>query len=167
MKCSPFLLKGHVYHSVERRLASSLSATSEPFPRSVIRNISSSRSKPLGCTSRGFSSEDKPPKEQSKEDKYKAQAKELNRKGMELQEEGISANDDAEGGEKEGKSERKSYLDDEIGTAKEKQARTPWHREGPENPPVRKLRTASAMTKGISLFSPVRGGLWTDRKSVV
>lgn len=156
MKCSPFLLKGHVYHSVERQVASSLRATSEPFPRPTTRNIRAQRWKPLGCASRGFASEEKPSREQSNEDKYKAQAKELNRKGMELQE-GRSANDDAEGGEKESKPSSNGYLDDEIGTAKEKQARTPWHREGPENPPVRKLRSAGAMTKGIFSFSPARG----------
>jgi hypothetical protein len=154
MKCSPFLLKGHVYHSVERRVASSLHATSDSFSRPAIRSIRAQRWEPLRCAGRGFASDEKPSEKKSKEDKYKAQAKELNRKGMELQEEGISANDEAEGGEKDGESEKKFYLDDEIGTAKEKQARTPWHREGPENPPVRKLRTAGAMTKGIPSLLP-------------
>lgn len=107
----------------------------------------------MGCARRGFATEDKPSKEQSREDKYKAQAKELNRKGMEVQEEGRPPNDGVEGGEKESKSSSTGCLDDEIGTAKEKQARTPWHREGPENPPVRKLRRASAMTKGIPCSS--------------
>lgn len=106
----------------------------------------------MGCASRGFASEEKPSGEQSKEDKYKAQAKELNKKGMELQEESRSENDCAEGNEKESLSSSNGYLDDEIGSAKEKQARTPWHREGPENPPVRKLRSAGAMTKGISSY---------------
>lgn len=157
MKCLPFLLKSHVYHSVERRVGSSLRATSEPFPPPPIRSIGAQRWKPLGCASRGFASDGKPSKEQSREDKYKAQAKELNRKGMELQEEGRSPNEDAEEGEKESKSSSKGYLDDEIGTAKEKQARTPWHREGPENPPVRKLRSAGAMTKGNPPHLPEKG----------
>ena len=152
MKCSPFLLKGHVYHNIERQVASSLRATSEPFLRPATRSIGTQRWKPLGCASRGFASDGKPSKEQSREDKYKAQAKELNRKGMEVQEKGRSPNNDVEGEEKEGKSSSTGYLDDEIGTAKEKQARTPWHREGPEDPPVRKLRSAGAMTKGISFF---------------
>jgi hypothetical protein len=39
-------------------------------------------------------------------------------------------------------------LDRKIGEAKELQARTPWHREGAEQPPVRRTRRASAMTKG-------------------
>lgn len=103
----------------------------------------------MGCARRGFTSDGKPSREQSKEDKYKAQAKELNRKGMELQEEGRSVKDYVEEGERGSKSSSNGYLDDEIGSAKEKQARTPWHREGPENPPVRKLRRASAITKGI------------------
>lgn len=113
----------------------------------------------MGCASRGFTSEKKPSREQSNEDKYKAQAKELNRKGMELQEESRSDNGGAEGGGKESRSSSNGYLDDEIGTAKEKQARTPWHREGPENPPVRKLRSAGAMTKGISSLTCPRKGL--------
>ncbi|OBT61872.1 hypothetical protein VE03_08736 [Pseudogymnoascus sp. 23342-1-I1] len=156
MKCSPFLLKGHVYHSVERRVASSLRATSELSPRPDIRNIRAQGWKPLRSASRGFASEKKPSREQSNEDKYKAQAKELNKKGMELQEESRSENDDAEGGGKESKTSSDGYLDDQIGSAKEKQARTPWHREGPENPPVRKLRRASAMTKGKLLTTPSR-----------
>ncbi|KFY24558.1 hypothetical protein V493_05169 [Pseudogymnoascus sp. VKM F-4281 (FW-2241)] len=156
MKCSRFLPKGHVYHSVERRVASSFRASSEPLPRLAIRNIRDQRWRPLGCASRSFASEEKPSKEQSNKDKYKAQAKELNRKGMELQEEDSFANDDAEGGDKESKSASKGYLDEQIGSAKEKQARTPWHREGPENPPVRKLRRAGAMTKGKLLTTPSR-----------
>ncbi|KFY38159.1 hypothetical protein V495_06719 [Pseudogymnoascus sp. VKM F-4514 (FW-929)] len=145
-------LKAHV----ERRVACSFHATSDSFSRPAIRSIRAQRWQPLRCASRGFASDEKPSEKKSKEDKYKAQAKELNRKGMELQEEEVSASNEAEGGEKEGKSEKKGYLDDEIGSAKEKQARTPWHREGPENPPVRKLRTAGAMTKGKLLTTPSR-----------
>ncbi|OAF56040.1 hypothetical protein VC83_07405 [Pseudogymnoascus destructans] len=137
MKCSPFLLKGYVYHSVERRVTSSLRATSEPKPPLAIRRVGAQRWKP-------------------REDKYKAQEKELNGKGMELQEEERSPSDDAEGGEKENKSSSNGYLDDEIGSARERQARTPWQREGPESPPVRKLRSAGAMTKGKLLTTPSR-----------
>jgi calcium uniporter protein, mitochondrial len=39
-------------------------------------------------------------------------------------------------------------LDRKIGEAKELQKRTPWHREGADRPPVRRLRSAGAMTKG-------------------
>jgi hypothetical protein len=28
------------------------------------------------------------------------------------------------------------------------QARTPWHREGSDKPPVKRMRSAGAMTKG-------------------
>lgn len=39
-------------------------------------------------------------------------------------------------------------LDRKIGEAKELQKRTPWHREGADQPPVRRLRSASAITNG-------------------
>lgn len=65
------------------------------------------------------------------------QAEEVDHKGHEEQEDGI----------------RKGALDDAIGEVKEKQARTPWHREGSDQPPVKRDRTASAMTKGESGFS--------------
>jgi hypothetical protein len=49
----------------------------------------------------------------------------------------------------------KSQVDSKLGQAEERQLRTPWHREGSDKPPVRRLRSASAMTKGSSL--QVRG----------
>jgi calcium uniporter protein, mitochondrial len=39
-------------------------------------------------------------------------------------------------------------LDRKIGEAKELQKRTPWHRDGADQPPVKRLRIAGAMTKG-------------------
>src|SRR5271170_4063138 len=39
-------------------------------------------------------------------------------------------------------------LDRKIGEAKELQTRTPWHRDGADQPPVKRLRSAGAMTKG-------------------
>jgi hypothetical protein len=42
-----------------------------------------------------------------------------------------------------------NQIDNAIGEAKELQARTPWHREGSEKPPVRRRRSAGAMTKGL------------------
>jgi hypothetical protein len=41
-----------------------------------------------------------------------------------------------------------SKFDDALQTEKEKQARTPWHREGTDQAPVARPRSASAMTKG-------------------
>ncbi|KIW89169.1 uncharacterized protein Z519_10021 [Cladophialophora bantiana CBS 173.52] len=38
----------------------------------------------------------------------------------------------------------------------EKQQRTPWHRQGAEEPPVRRQRSAGAMTKGKLLTTPSR-----------
>ncbi|KAI9673188.1 MAG: hypothetical protein M1817_003051 [Caeruleum heppii] len=43
-----------------------------------------------------------------------------------------------------------------IGEEKEKQARTPWHREGTDVPPVARQRSAGAMTKGKLLTTPSR-----------
>jgi len=42
-------------------------------------------------------------------------------------------------------------LEEAIGEAKELQARTPWHREGTDEPPVRRDRSAGAMTKGMAI----------------
>ena len=44
--------------------------------------------------------------------------------------------------------EQESNLDDQLAQEKEKQTRTPWHREGAEKPPVARQRSAGAMTKG-------------------
>jgi hypothetical protein len=70
-----------------------------------------------------------------KED-YAAKAKELNQKGLDEHEKGFN-----------------TQIDDAIGEAKELQARTPWHREGSDQPPVKRMRSAGAMTKG-AYFSP-------------
>jgi hypothetical protein len=44
-----------------------------------------------------------------------------------------------------------SQIDNAVGEAKELQTRTPWHREGTDKPPVKRQRSAGAMTKGLSL----------------
>ncbi|PMD62000.1 uncharacterized protein K444DRAFT_525583 [Hyaloscypha bicolor E] len=49
-----------------------------------------------------------------------------------------------------------SQIDDAIGQAKELQTRTPWHREGSDKPPVKRMRSAGAMTKGKLLTTPSR-----------
>lgn len=41
-------------------------------------------------------------------------------------------------------------LEDAVAQEKEKQTRTPWHREGSNLPPVARQRSAGAMTKGMS-----------------
>jgi len=63
-------------------------------------------------------------------------AKALNQKGLDQQEDGF-----------------RNQIDDAIGEAKELQARTPWHREGSDMPPVKRMRRAGAMTKGWCLCS--------------
>lgn len=47
-----------------------------------------------------------------------------------------------------GVDEALSDFDTAIGQEKEKQIRTPWHRQGADTPPVRRQRSAGAMTKG-------------------
>jgi len=54
--------------------------------------------------------------------------------------------------EKEDNFDFNNQIDNAIGEAKELQARTPWHREGSEKPPVRRRRSAGAMTKGWFLL---------------
>lgn len=49
----------------------------------------------------------------------------------------------------DGPIEKDSEYDEAIAHAKEKQARTPWHRQGSNLPPVSRPRVASAMTKGM------------------
>ena len=61
------------------------------------------------------------------------QAKALNQKGQDKQEASLD-----------------NQIDGAIGEAKELQARTPWHREGSDKPPVKRMRSAGAMTKGES-----------------
>jgi hypothetical protein len=48
----------------------------------------------------------------------------------------------------QGIDEQESGLDHDLSEEREKQARTPWHREGADEPPVRRQRSAGAMTKG-------------------
>lgn len=50
-----------------------------------------------------------------------------------------------------------SDLEDAVAQEKEKQTRTPWHREGSNIPPVARQRSAGAMTKGMgSVLSSTR-----------
>jgi len=90
-----------------------------------------------------FSSADRPSKEKVKDQKYADQAKELNRKGIELREKGETTKD--------------GQINYAFGDAKEKQTRTPWHREGPEQPPIRKLRSGREMPKGRASYSLLSG----------
>jgi hypothetical protein len=85
--------------------------------------------------SNDFSSDDKLSKEKTK---YVDQ-EELSRKGMGLQEKGETTKD--------------GQIVDAFGDAKEKQTRTPWHREGPEQPPIRKLRSGRETPKGGPSYS--------------
>ncbi|KEF53712.1 uncharacterized protein A1O9_10113 [Exophiala aquamarina CBS 119918] len=55
-----------------------------------------------------------------------------------------------------GVDEALSDFDTAVGEQKEKQVRTPWHRQGADTPPVRRQRSAGAMTKGKLLTTPAR-----------
>lgn len=48
--------------------------------------------------------------------------------------------------------EEKDHFARKLEEDKGKQIRTPWHREGSDQPPVARQRSAGAMTKGISRF---------------
>lgn len=49
-----------------------------------------------------------------------------------------------------------SGYDAKVSEQQEKQIKAPWHREGSDAPPVRRQRSASAMTKGKLLSTPSR-----------
>lgn len=50
--------------------------------------------------------------------------------------------------------EENEDFDQRVAEDKGKQIRTPWHREGSDVPPVGRLRSAGAMTKGAQPASP-------------
>ncbi|KAF7863987.1 hypothetical protein EAF04_006952 [Stromatinia cepivora] len=70
---------------------------------------------------------------------YTDKTKELNQKGLDKEDDWFN-----------------NQIDNAIGEQKEIQARTPWHREGSNEPPVRRNRSAGAMTKGKLLTTPSR-----------
>jgi hypothetical protein len=59
-----------------------------------------------------------------------------------------SSDQKAEDLNQQGVDNEMSEFDDAVDAEKEKQARTPWHREGADKSPVSRPRSASAMTKG-------------------
>ncbi|TGO65522.1 hypothetical protein BCON_0002g01070 [Botryotinia convoluta] len=73
------------------------------------------------------------------EKSHTEKAKELSQKGLDKEEDWFN-----------------NQLDNAIGQQKEIQARTPWHREGADQPPVKRNRSAGAMTKGKLLTTPSR-----------
>ena len=116
-----------------RMAGSVLTKCFHPYARQPIPQLDSvralRRSNPcLGLFARGFVAS----KQQFVESGYVQAAKDLNQKGLDDQE---------------------SQLDHAISQEKEKQLRTPWHREGSNVPPVKRQRSAGAMTKGSSIAS--------------
>jgi hypothetical protein len=65
--------------------------------------------------------------QQSRSITYAQRAKDLNQQGID---------------------DQLSDYDTAIADEKEKQTKAPWHREGADTPPVRRQRSAGAMTKG-------------------
>lgn len=55
----------------------------------------------------------------------------------------------------EGVHEELSEVDDALEAEKEKQVRKPWHREGADQAPVSRSRSAGAMTKGNIVVNSV------------
>lgn len=82
----------------------------------------------LGSTKLSFASVKRyPPCRARYATDYAQQARDLNQKGLDEQE---------------------AQLEDALEEEKEKQVRAPWHREGADQPPVKRNRSAGAMTKG-------------------
>lgn len=76
-----------------------------------------------------------------REDSAAEKAKKLNQKGLDEQEKELKQDDGFD-----------SQIDNAIGEQRELQRRTPWHREGSDKPPVRRRRSAGAMTKGVIIY---------------
>lgn len=94
---------------------------------------------------RSFSTDDKRPShKKNREQELADKAKKLNEKGTEVRGENESVNS--------------GQVDEAIGGEfQEKQARKPWHREGPETPPVDKLENPPrTLAKGMLKQSPHR-----------
>ena len=64
----------------------------------------------------------------------------------------ISSQQKAKDLNQQGIDEQMSEFDDAIAEEREKQIRAPWQREGADTPPVKRQRSAGAMTKGRWTF---------------
>jgi hypothetical protein len=121
-----------ISRSISPRFQPKILTTFRSRPPPISSFSPSSFTSPLRSLNRAFSSTSL----QRKKD-YADQAKELHQKSADKHED-----------------EFNSQIDDAIGQAKELQTRTPWHREGSDKPPVKRMRSAGAMTKGPSSSSP-------------
>ena len=63
-----------------------------------------------------------------------------------------------------GEEEAGNTLENAITQSKEKQIRTPWHRQGSSLPPVARPRRAGAMVKGRTFPPPLLKKLWLTGK---
>lgn len=136
-------LTGSAFRSAEKHLLKSL-RTKARLPPHISHYTPQTWSSRISNPIRASSSSTKAHNDKKDGEIFAEQAKALNKKGKALQDDGTSTK-----GEK---------IDDAISDTKELQARTPWHREGSEQPPVDKLHggSANSMTKGKLLTTPSR-----------
>lgn len=135
MKSTAALFKGSAMKSVERRIISNF--RTRPAIYCSAQSIQEQLPK-LQPFARCYSADhQKPDNKKDREGQLKKQFEDLNKKGNGLREEGSSVKYD-------------SQIDDAIsGEFVEKQARTPWHREGSKAKPVDQLEhPPKEMAKG-------------------
>ena len=138
MKVTAALPKGSAFRKIERRVLSSYKTTA--IPSCAVRCQQQRIWKPEPFVRR-FSDDKKPSHKKSRQSEFEDEAKRLNAKGTQLRDEDDPSN---------------TQVDEAIaGEFEEKQARTPWHREGPETSPVENMeRPPRPLAKGMS--SPMR-----------
>lgn len=134
MKSTAALFKGSAIKAVERRIINNFRTRPAIYfgAQSVEEQLP--KLQPFGryyCADH-----QKPDNKKDREGQLKKQVEDLNKKGTELRDEGTSVKD--------------GQIDDAIrGEFVEKQARTPWHREGSEKKPVETLEhPPKEMAKG-------------------
>lgn len=135
MKPTAALFRGSAIKSVERRIISNFRTRPAIYCGAQSAQDQLPKLQPLA---RCYSADhQKPDNKKDREGQLKKQVEDLNKKGTELHDEGSSVKND-------------SQIDDAInGEFVEKQARTPWHREGSESKPVDQLEhPPKEMAKG-------------------
>ena len=139
MKSTTALLSGSAFKGVERRIIHNF--RTRPSIYCGAQSIQHELPKLQPFTRYYSADSQKPTDRKDKADRLQKEVEDLNKKGTELQDEGTSVKD--------------GQIDDAIsGEFVEKQARTPWHREGSEARPVDKLENPpKEMAKGSFLLT--------------
>ena len=135
MKSTAALFKGSAIKGVERRILNNF--RTRPAIYCGIYSTQQQLPKLQPFVRCYTADHQKPDNKKDREGKLKKKVEDLNKKGTELRDEGNSVKD--------------GQIDDAIsGEFVEKQARTPWHREGSEAKPVDQLEhPPKEMAKGI------------------